>query len=55
MKKWLTFLCLASGLSLQADVSGYAHRLDFSVVGYRGTETLVNFPLGVTLIPDFPG
>lgn len=55
MKKWLTFLCLASGLSLQADVSGYAHRLDFSVVGYRGTETLVNFPLGVRLSEGIQG
>lgn len=41
--------------SAMAEVSGYAHRIDFSVTGYKGTETLVNFPLIIKLSETIKG
>lgn len=46
---------ILTGASAMAEVSGYAHRIDFSVTGYRGTETLVNFPLIIKLSETIKG
>ena len=46
---------ILTGASAMAEVSGYAHRIDFSVTGYKGTETLVNFPLIIKLSETIKG